>query len=148
MTIDAADVVACDQCGTKNRVPKSSRGVPRCGRCHAALAWITDAGDDDFDAVARGASLGVLIDLWAEWCGPCKTVSPILRQLAHRFAGRLKVVQVNVDQAPAVARRFGVQSIPMLAFLRNGEVVAQRIGAAPASALEDWLVSLLGESGA
>jgi thioredoxin 2 len=125
-------------------VPAASSGRPRCAHCHAWLPWVVDAGDDDFEAVADAATLPVLVDLWAPWCGPCRMVSPALERLAQDFAGQFKLVKVNVDTAPRVAQRFGAQSIPMLLLLNGGRVVAEQIGAAPEATLRAWLQQELG----
>jgi thioredoxin 2 len=138
-----ADVVKCENCGRRNRVPAAATGVPRCGNCHQPLPWIVDAGDDDFTEVAERASVPVLVDLWAPWCGPCRMVSPALAQLAGEMAGHLKLVKVNVDEAPKLQQRFGVQAIPTLMVLRKGQVIARQAGAAPAPALRTWLEQAL-----
>jgi thioredoxin 2 len=112
-------------------VPATAAGTPRCGNCHRPLPWIVDTGDEDFAEVAERASVPVLIDLWAPWCGPCRMVSPALEQLAAEMAGRLKLVKVNVDESPKLQQRFGVQAIPTLMVLRDGRVAARQAGAAP-----------------
>jgi thioredoxin 2 len=137
------DVVRCENCGRRNRVPAAATGTPRCGNCHQPLPWIVDAGDEDFAEVAERASVPVLVDLWAPWCGPCRMVSPALAQLAGEMAGRLKLVKVNVDEAPKLQQRYGVQAIPTLMVLRKGQVVARQAGAAPAPALRAWLEQAL-----
>jgi thioredoxin 2 len=124
-------------------VPATAAGTPRCGNCHRPLPWIVDAGDEDFAEVAERASVPVLIDLWAPWCGPCRMVSPALEQLATQMAGRLKLIKVNVDESPKLQQRFGVQAIPTLMVLRDGQVVARQAGAAPAPALQAWLEQTL-----
>jgi thioredoxin 2 len=134
-----AAVVVCGSCGRKNRVPAAAAGVPRCGNCHAPLPWIAEAGEGTFAQVAEVAALPVLVDLWAPWCGPCRMVSPVLEQLARQYAGRVKLVKVNVDEAPGVGRRFDVQGIPTLLVLNRGQVVARQTGAAPAQVLGPWL---------
>ncbi len=134
-----ASLVRCPHCGRRNRVPAAAAGTPRCGNCHRPLPWIVDAGDEDFAEVAERASVPVLIDLWAPWCGPCRMVSPALEQLATEMAGRLKLVKVNVDESPKLQQRFGVQAIPTLIVLRDGQVAARQAGAAPAPALRAWL---------
>lgn len=123
-----AQVVECPSCGTKNRLPVSAAGHPRCPRCHTDLPWVVDAGDAEFDD-ATSASQLVIVDLWAPWCGPCRMVAPVLANLAREFAGSLKVVKVDVDDAPATAQRFEARSIPMMLFMRDGEVVNTVIGA-------------------
>ncbi len=136
-------IIACPNCGRKNRVPAAAAGTPRCGNCHKPLPWIVDAGDDDFAEVAEHASVPALIDLWAPWCGPCRMVSPALEQLATEMAGKLKLVKVNVDESPKLQQRFGVQAIPTLMLLRDGQVAARQTGAAPAAALRTWLEQAL-----
>jgi len=132
-------VITCPNCGRRNRVPASASGTPRCGSCHRPLPWIVDAGDDNFTEIAEKASVPVVVDLWAPWCGPCRMVSPVLAELATEFAGRMKLVKVNVDVAPRLQSRFGVQSIPTLLLLDGGQVKATQIGAPPPAALRSWL---------
>jgi thioredoxin 2 len=133
-----ADIVTCPNCGKRNRVPVAADGVPRCAACHTPLPWLTSAGDDDFEEVAGRSTLPVLVDLWAPWCGPCRVVEPGVEQAASSLAGRLKVVKVNVDQAPRTAGRLGVQGIPTLLLLRDGREVARQVGAVPPPALLRW----------
>jgi thioredoxin 2 len=135
----SAELVTCPSCGRKNRVPAAAAGVPRCGNCHQPLPWIADAGDDSFAEVAEAASLPVVVDLWAPWCGPCRMVSPALAQVATDLRGRIKLVKVNVDDSPKIQQRFAVQAIPTLLVLRQGEVVARQAGAAPAARLRAWI---------
>jgi len=139
----APTVVACPSCGRRNRVPTTAAGTPRCGQCHTRLPWIVDAGDSDFAEVAEQAPLPVLLDLWAPWCGPCRMVSPALEDLARTFAGRIKLVKVNVDTAPQIAQRFGVQAVPTLLVLHHGQIVERQAGAAPAPVLSSWLEKAL-----
>jgi thioredoxin 2 len=133
-----SDIVACPGCGKRNRVPAVARGVPKCASCHASLPWLTSAGDADFDRVAGESPLPVLVDLWAPWCGPCRIVAPGVEQAARTLAGRLKVVKVDVDRAPAVAARYDARSIPMLLILDKGKVMARQVGAVPADQLLRW----------
>ncbi len=138
-----APVVDCPSCGAKNRVPVVSGGHPRCAKCHADLPWVVDAGDADFAQAIRTGQL-VIVDLWAPWCGPCRMVAPILSKLSREFAGRLKVVKVNVDESPKVARRYEARSIPMLLFVQGGEVVNTVIGAQPEHVMRTLTTSYLG----
>jgi thioredoxin 2 len=122
-----------------NRVPAAARGKPRCGNCKAFLPWIADAGDEDFTEIAEQATVPVLVDLWAVWCGPCRMVSPALEQLVRQMAGQLKLVKVDIERAPKLAQRFSVQAVPTLMVLYQGEVIARQPGAAPVDALQRWL---------
>jgi thioredoxin 2 len=143
-----ADILTCPGCGRRNRVPAAASGVPRCAACGTALPWLTSADDSDFGEVVVTASLPVLVDLWAPWCGPCRVVGPGVEKAAHTFAGRLKVVQVNVDEAPQVAARFQVQSLPTLLLLHQGQVQVRQVGAVPPEALTLWVRSALDEGAA
>lgn len=134
----ASPVVACPSCGTKNRLPVAARGHPRCAKCKTNLPWLVDAGDTDFAAAIDTRAL-VVVDLWAPWCGPCRTMAPGLEKVAANLAGKLKVVKVNVDEAPRTAARFDARSIPTLVLLQSGKKVATRVGAAPADQLEAWI---------
>ena len=138
-----ASVVACATCGAKNRVPAEAAGTPHCAKCHQPLPWVVDAGESDFAEVVERSGVPVLVDLWAPWCGPCRMVSPALEQLAREFAGRVKLAKVNVDEAPGVSERFGVQGIPTLLVMRQGRVVSRQVGAAPDHALRTWLQDAL-----
>lgn len=140
-------LIACPSCGKTNRVPPQAAGRPRCGNCKAALPWIANAGDADFGAVAERSPLPVLVDFWADWCGPCGMVSPVLDKLARERPGDLKLVKVDVDQAPGLSRRFDIQAIPTLMVLVDGKVVARQAGAAPAEILRRWLDDALAAAG-
>jgi thioredoxin 2 len=132
-------IVTCPNCQHRNRVPAAAKGIPRCGKCRQPLPWIVDAGDSDFAEVVEQGTIPVLVDLWAPWCGPCRLISPVLEQLAIEKAGEVKLVRVNADEAPELSRRFNIASIPTLLVLREGQVVAERIGAASAPTLRPWL---------
>jgi thioredoxin 2 len=142
-----AEIVTCSNCGKRNRLPVAARGMARCAACHTALPWLTAAGDDDFERVTA-TSLPVLVDLWAPWCGPCRVVAPGVERAAQELAGRLKAVRVNVDDAPRVAERFGVQGIPTLLVLRQGREVARQVGAVPPPALVRWAEEVIAKPAA
>jgi thioredoxin 2 len=134
----AATITTCPDCGRRNRVQPTAGGVPRCGNCHHLLPWIVDAGADSFSAEIT-ASVPVLVDMWAGWCIPCRVVTPIVEDLARAHAGRLKVVKLDVDAAPDIAARYGVQGIPTLLLITNGEEADRLVGAAPQPQIEGWL---------
>ncbi len=81
----------------------------------------------------------VLVDFWAEWCGPCRAVAPVLDELAKTLEGQVKIVKLNIDENPEIPMKYGVRSIPTLMIFKNGELTQSQIGALPRSALEDWI---------
>jgi thioredoxin 2 len=137
-----AAIINCPNCGTKNRVAAVSRGVPRCARCKTTLPWVVEADASTFDDETT-ASVPVVVDYWAAWCGPCRLISPVLEDLARSHAGHLKVVKVDVDANPALAARAGAQSIPLLVVMRGGQERDRIVGALPRAALEQRLAPLL-----
>jgi thioredoxin 2 len=131
-------IITCPNCGTKNRVRPAPSGVPRCSVCHTLLPWVVQASPESFDAEIK-ASVPVLVDFWAPWCGPCRMVSPLVERIGQEHAGRLKVVKLNVDDAPAISGRYGVQRIPLLVLFRGGSEADRLVGAVPLEQLRAWL---------
>jgi thioredoxin 2 len=128
-------VLVCPNCRARNRIAPSERGAPHCSVCGNPLPWVVDATEATFEIETR-ASPTVVVDLWAPWCGPCRIVSPMLDELARGSGGRLKVVKVNVDENPVLARRFDAMSIPTLVVMKDGQVVNRIVGALPRPQLE------------
>ncbi len=143
MSEPGSQIIVCPSCGRKNRIPDAAPGKPTCAVCHSPLPWSVTTDDRTFDRVAAGSDLPVLVDLWAPWCGPCRMVSPLVERAAPAFAGRLKVVKVNVGEAPGVASRFGARGIPTLLLLDHGREVSRQVGAVPWQQLERWVQGAL-----
>ena len=131
------ELIRCAECGTMNRVPADRRALAAraiCGRCKRPLAIaaspvkVTDA---TFATEVEQSSLPVVIDLWAAWCGPCRTLEPVIAELADEMAGRLRFAKLNVDENPATASRFNVRSIPTLLVLKGGKEIDRIVGAQP-----------------
>jgi thioredoxin 1 len=99
------------------------------------MADIAEVGDNNFEAEVIESTLPVLVDFWAPWCGPCKTIAPVIEEIAKEYAGKLKVAKLNVDDHPATASRYGIRGIPNLIILKAGAVKEQIIGAAPKAKL-------------
>lgn len=97
---------------------------------------VTDA---TFDTEVRNSSLPVVVDFWAEWCGPCKQIGPALEELASEYEGRVKIAKVNVDENPDVTAAMGIRGIPALFLIKDGKIVANKVGAAPKAALASWI---------
>ncbi len=95
--------------------------------------------DDTFDAEVRQSDLPVVVDFWAEWCGPCKQIGPALEELSEELDGKVKIVKVNVDENPGSPSQLGVRGIPALFLFKGGEVVSNKTGAAPKAALQNWI---------
>lgn len=103
-----------------------------------ATVKVTDA---TFEAEVKNSDIPVVVDFWAEWCGPCKMIGPALEELSEQYAGQIKIAKVNVDDNPNSPMTLGVRGIPALFMFKNGEVVSNKTGAAPKSVLEDWIKS-------
>ncbi|MEE9427411.1 MAG: thioredoxin [Paracoccaceae bacterium] len=95
--------------------------------------------DETFEVEVKNSNIPVVVDFWAEWCGPCKQIGPALEELSDEFEGKVKVVKVNVDENPNSPAQLGVRGIPALFLFKDGEVVSNKTGAAPKAALQSWI---------
>ena len=99
----------------------------------------THVTDDSFDKEVRQSELPVIVDFWAEWCGPCKQIGPALEELSDEYAGKIKIVKVNVDDNPNSPAQMSVRGIPALFMFKDGEIVSNKVGAAPKASLKSWI---------
>lgn len=145
-----SDTVACSTCHAINRlVPGRSLEEARCGKCGYPLAQESGpviVTDDTFEHRVVKSSLPVLVDLWAPWCGPCRSIAPVLEDLARKYHGRLLVAKLNVDENPYTARQMEAMSIPLLLFMKDGRVLQRLVGAYPATEIEKAVRVLVGEN--
>ena len=102
---------------------------------------VSKVSDSDFDAEVLKSAQPVVVDFWAEWCGPCKMIAPALEELAGSMDGKVKIVKLNVDENPQTAAKYGIQSIPTLMIFKNGQMASRQIGAAPKQKLEQWITT-------
>ena len=102
---------------------------------------VAKVSDADFEAQVLKATEPVVVDFWAEWCGPCKMIAPALEEIAGSLNGKVKIVKHNVDESPATAQKYGIMSIPTLMMFKNGELASRQVGAAPKQKLEQWITS-------
>ncbi len=145
MHLDNRGVVqVCDHCGQRNRVPFSALGaVVKCGQCATVLSAVDspiDIADElSFEALVSNPGLPVLIDFWAEWCGPCKMMAPELERLAAANSGKLVVAKANTEILPGLAQRFQISAIPTLALFRGGTEQGRIQGARPATQVQQFV---------
>jgi thioredoxin 1 len=102
---------------------------------------VAKVSDATFESEVLKSSEPVVVDFWAEWCGPCKMIAPALEEIAGSLNGKVKIVKLNVDENPATASKYGIMSIPTLMLFKNGELASRQIGAAPKAKLEQWITA-------
>jgi thioredoxin 2 len=137
-------VLPCTACGKLNRVDLSrAEAQPKCGTCRVPLVLeapvvLTDA---NFDTVINNSTVPVMVDFYADWCGPCKMMAPVFAQFAKQQRGQAIVAKVDTERNPGVAARFAIRSIPTIALLKHGKEVARQVGAVPMGQLEQMVIS-------
>jgi thioredoxin 1 len=102
---------------------------------------VAKVSDADFDSQVLKCAEPVVVDFWAEWCGPCRMIAPALEEIAGTMGGKVKIVKLNVDENPATAAKYGIMSIPTLMLFKNGELASRQVGAAPKQKLEQWITT-------
>jgi thioredoxin 2 len=143
-------IVQCKQCGTRNRVPKSRLGEQaKCGQCGQLLAKPAfkpiEISDQTFNQEVLDVKFKgpVLVDCWAPWCGPCRTVAPVLDQLAMEYAGRVKIVKLNVDENPRTSSQYAIRNIPTMLVFKDGKQINTLVGALPKAEIERHLQAVI-----
>jgi thioredoxin 2 len=135
----------CPACGANNRVPaKHLADTGRCGSCKATLQPVSEPIEVDvteFAEITREARVPILVDFWAEWCGPCRMIAPALEEISKTLNGKVKIVKLNVDENPGTAAKFGIMSIPTLMLFKDGQLASRQVGAAPKQKLEQWITA-------
>ena len=136
-------ITTCSSCGARNRVPaKHLADTGRCAQCKVSLGPVSEPIEVDargFDDIVQSAKVPILVDFWAEWCGPCQMATPEVKKVAAEMAGRALVLKANTEEQPELAARFGVRSIPNFVVLKNGQTVMQQPGLVDHRRMRDWI---------
>jgi thioredoxin 2 len=139
-------IIGCANCGTLNRVPEERLAdAPVCGRCKQALVPATPVAVSErtFDAAVLRTELPVIVDLWAEWCGPCRTMAPAYERAAAEMNPRARFAKLDTEAAPAIASRYGIRGIPTMIVFKNGAEAARTSGAMDARSIQAWVAQAL-----
>ena len=141
-------IVACPSCNTLNRAPRErlAAGGGKCGHCGSALFAGHPVALDaqGFDSPAAKSDVPLLVDFWAPWCGPCRSMAPQFEKAATTLEPSVRLAKVNTDEQQALAGRYGIQGIPTMVLFHHGREVARRSGAMSAAAIESWVRGALG----
>lgn len=134
--------IVCAACGATNRVPPARLAEePKCGKCHSALldGSPVELTDQTFDTFVQRNDLPVVVDFWADWCGPCKMMAPVFAQAAREQRTRLRFAKLDTDANPTVAQRYAIRSIPSLLLFKGGNEADRAVGALNPGRLRAWL---------
>lgn len=150
MSNDGKEHVVCPACLKINRVAADRLSAhPKCGSCGAPLfqGHPTDVDPSAFDRHASANTIPVLVDVWAPWCGPCRMMTPMYERAAQQLEPAVRLLKLNMDNAPQIASRYGVQAVPTLLLLQSGKVIAQAAGARDSQGIVSWTHQNLGAAG-
>jgi thioredoxin 2 len=141
--------IVCGYCGKVNRLPGDrAPGAARCGSCHQAIfsGHPIEVNEAGFDRHVANSDIPVLVDVWAPWCGPCRSMAPMFERAAKELEPKVRLLKLNADTAPAVSSRLGITGIPTLLLMRDGREISRASGAMDAQNLVAWTMAGLARS--